>query len=279
MNPNLKDGKGNSPLCLSLRTNAEDFRKLLVAGYDPFSKEENIIEKCVMSDDLSFLNVLLQEKGTTFICNSLFSKFWERQNDATFLRNRSHIAAVTLQMLSSPQELNVNVINRLRTTPLLYFCEQNEEVVVERLLERGADVNIRNNHGRTALHTVLHSEERQNESYEEFLNFLLIYKKHGGKLEDVDRNGNTPLMLFLKHGLYDFDDTQDKLVDLIDEIVSILACDGSTVRKRNNTGSSAIHIVSSKGWLSTMKILVQKGAKISEKDEEQNRWLHLSHMG
>ncbi|XP_062606762.1 serine/threonine-protein phosphatase 6 regulatory ankyrin repeat subunit A-like [Saccostrea cucullata] len=123
------------------------------------------------------------------------------------------------------------------------------------------------------------TEERQNKSYEEFLNFLLIYKKHGGKLDDVDRNGNTPLMLFLKHGLYDFDNTQDKLVDLRDEIVSLLACDGSTVRKRNNTGLSAIHIVSSKGWLSTMKILVQKGANISEKDDKHNRCLHLSHMG
>ncbi|XP_062578321.1 ankyrin repeat domain-containing protein 50-like [Saccostrea cucullata] len=396
MNSNSKDGNGNTSLCLSLRTNAEDFRKLLVAGADPFSKEENILEKCVMLDDLSFLNVLLQEQGTTFICNSLFSKFWERQNGVTFLRNRSLIAAVTLQMLSSPKELNVNVINRLRTTPLLYFCEQNEDVVVERLLERGADVNIIDNHGRTALHTVLHSEdknvryhilsllmkknpdlnikdasgmtvfqrameeyegylcnrrtdfkwlsvfmkeallageicgksrlnfllvlashrkhfnfmtilvdkgadlsvkeyqsgilhlcwsrkfhdeERQNESYKEFLDFLLIFKKHGGKLDDVDRNGNTPLLLFLKHGLNDFDDNQDKLVDLIDEIVSLLACDGSTVRKRDKTGLSAIQIVSSKGWLSTMKILVQKGANISEKDDKQNTRRHLCLMG
>ncbi|XP_062587122.1 uncharacterized protein LOC134248743 isoform X2 [Saccostrea cucullata] len=395
-NPNAKDGDGNTPLCLSLRTNAEDFRKLLAAGADPFSKEENVLQKCVMSDDLSFLNVLLQEKGTLFICNSLFSKFWERQNGVTFLRNRSLIATVTLQMLSSPQELNVNIKNRLGATPLLFFCEQNKDLVVKRLLERGADVNTVHNDGRTALHIIIcsrdrdarytiltllmkknpelkimdssgktafqraeeeyqdniyykridykwlsifmkeallagqicekshlnsllvlasqkkhfdlmtilvekgadltvkkdqkgvlhlcwslqyHYEERANVSSEECLNFLRIYKKHGGKMDDLDRDGNTPLVLFLKHGLYDFDAAPDKLVDLRDEIVSLLACDGSTVRKRDNTGSSAIHIVSSEGWLSTMKILVQKGANISEKDDKQNTCLHLCSMG
>ncbi|XP_061171650.1 serine/threonine-protein phosphatase 6 regulatory ankyrin repeat subunit B-like [Saccostrea echinata] len=372
-NPNTKDGDGNIPLRLALETNAEDFRKLLAAGADPFYEGENMFKHCVILDDFTFLNVLLQEKGTACICDSLFSSFWEKQNDATLYKNRLQIANVTLQMLSTPQELDVDRKNRSGKTPLLYFCEQNEDMVVERLLERGADVNMVDNEGRTALHTIFDSKglgedvkyhiltllmkkkpdvkikdatgktvfqkaekvykenqehyffrykdtdyrwlsflmketlltgeicekhhltsllllaaqrkhfgfmtslvekDRQSVSHEECLNFLRIYKKHGGRLNEVDGDGNTPLMLFLKQGIYDFDDTQDKLLGLRDEIVSVLACDRLTVTKRDNTGLSAIHIVSSKGWLSTMKILVSKGANLCEKDDLQNTCLH-----
>ncbi|XP_062612637.1 uncharacterized protein LOC134274369 isoform X2 [Saccostrea cucullata] len=399
-NPSTKDGDGNIPLRLALKTSTEDFLKLLAAGADPFYEEENMFIECVFWDDHSFLNILLQERGAEYISENLFSSFWEIQSDASIYKNRVHIATVTKQMLSSPQELNVDGKNLSGKTPLLYFCDQNEGFVVEKILERGADLNITDNEGRTALHALFHSkssdtdakyhiltllmkrnpdvkikdatgqtvfqkarmeyqevqhtfsmykhtetdykwlsvlmkemlnagencekphlssllllasqrvhfgfmtslvekgahlsdeingkgvlhlcwprryqyERRRDVSYEDCVNFLRIYKKHGGRLDEVDKDGNTPLMLFLKNGINDFDGTQNKMVDLRDEIVSLLACDKSTVRKHDSKRLSAIHIVSSKGWLSTMKILVSKGADIFEKDDTQNTCLHL----
>ncbi|XP_062582387.1 serine/threonine-protein phosphatase 6 regulatory ankyrin repeat subunit A-like [Saccostrea cucullata] len=388
---NIEDENGLTPLHYALEGNAEEFRKLLEVGADPFFEGANIFKNCFALDDLSFLHTILECKGSSHVSDSLFCTFWSRQNDEIGHGNGELLAKVIIQILASPHKINVNIKNRSGNTPLTFFCGHTEPVIVEKLLERGADVNMVCRRGQTALHalyyssdsginrkiqilsslmqmspdveilddscmtliekareeynepmylmfgkcyflsvlireillaggkceknqlpmllqsaskrqhfslmttliergvdlnigkTVLHScFQRDNTccrgnekgSRKECLDFLLVYIKHGGHLNEVDSQGNTPLMLYLMSEMYD-EPKQEDLKDLTDEIVSVLACDKYVVARRNNSGLSPIHLASWKGRLSTMELLECKGANFCDKDGKGNTCLHL----
>lgn len=100
-----------------------------------------------------------------------------------------------------------------------------------------------------------------------------MFKQHGGLLTGVDREGNTPLLAFLTSSLF----SKGVQEETEDAILSALAYDKITVKHKNpkNSKRSAIHIAASKGRLSSMKILVSKGADLCDMDGYNNNCFHV----
>ena len=110
-------------------------------------------------------------------------------------------------------------------------------------------------------------------SKEDCLDCIEMFKQHGGLLTGVDKEGNTPLLAFLTSSLF----SKGVQVETEDAILCALACDKITVKHKNSKNSkrSAIHIAASKGRLSSMKILVNKGADLCDVDECNNNCFHV----
>jgi ankyrin repeat protein len=102
---------------------------------------------------VELLEVLLQEKGSTYITDSLFSYFWM----SSYRRDKAVYQRVMLLMLSTSKDIDLNRENSSGDTPLTFFCRRNASEVIGKLLERGADINRTTTTGRSALHSIFDS--------------------------------------------------------------------------------------------------------------------------
>nr|XP_022287784.1 uncharacterized protein LOC111100329 isoform X3 [Crassostrea virginica] len=182
-NPNTMDVNGKTPLILTLDSNIEYFRKLLEAGGDPLLKENNLYEKCAEIDDLRFLNALLEVKGSDHVCNTLFSKVWNKLRTPQINgESRKILGNVFSLMLTSSQTIDVNMKNQFGNIPLIFFCRENEVNVVEKLLQRGVSINSMDDHGFTAMHALFHSPQGSKDKIK--ILSLLLEKKADVNLKD-----------------------------------------------------------------------------------------------
>ncbi|XP_078312943.1 uncharacterized protein LOC111100329 isoform X4 [Crassostrea virginica] len=182
-NPNTMDVNGNTPLILTLDSNIEYFKKLLEAGGDPLFKENNLYEKCAEIDDLRFFNALLEVKGSDHVCNILFSKVWN--NLDTYQINgesKKVLGNVFSLMLTSTQTIDVNMKNQFGNIPLIFFCGENEVNVVEKLLQRGVNINSMDDDGYTAMHALFHSPHESEDKIK--ILSLLLEKKADVNVKD-----------------------------------------------------------------------------------------------
>ena len=76
------------------------------------------------------------------------------------------------------------VLDRDGRTPLFAYCVDRDETALERAIQQGEDVNIRDNHGETALHMAARH-------YALACAKLLI--EAGAAVDATDNHGNTPL--------------------------------------------------------------------------------------
>ena len=61
---------------------------------------------------------------------------------------------VSLSILAIKESIDVDVTNEEAKTPLMIYSGLNENMVVSRLIERGADVNHVDKNGQNALHAL-----------------------------------------------------------------------------------------------------------------------------
>ena len=123
------------------------------------------------------------------------------------------------------------------------------------------------------MHVFLRLRTKADASKKDCLDCIEMFKQHGGLLTGVDSEGNTPLLAFLTSSLF----SKGVQVEIEDAIISALACDKITVKHKNpkNFKRSAIHIAAAKGRLSSMKILVSKGADLCDMDGYNNNCFHV----
>ena len=148
---------------------------------------------------------------------------------------------------------NVNQRGPNGLTALMMACDQIHPELVEYLLQSGADPNTRMSAGSTALHVlymVMGPHRNLREVYSDTWKITNMMIKHGAKMDCVNANGRTPLMVvmrkevvpgaaFLKyqHGLFcDFPD-----VDIVKSLVQA----GATLFFKDKDGANYLDIAHS----------------------------------
>lgn len=133
----------------------------------------------------------------------------------------------------------INVKDNFGWTPLMYAADVKIGVtMVSYLLANGADPNIRNNDGDTALKMAVSGNNVETIK-------LLIDK--GANVEITDKEGNTPLMLAAANGRL--------------EAVSQLLAGGADLGKTDKKGLTALQLAQANGHIEIVDLLNPKEEK------------------
>ena len=132
------------------------------------------------------------------------------------------------------------IFNTLKENKTLIIAAQNGHIeeIVQLLLEKGADVNAKDNDGRTAL---MFAAEK---GHTEIVQILL---KKGADVNAEDEYGGTALMIAAENGHT--------------EIIKLLLEKGADVNAKDWYGKTALMYAAYYGHTETVQLLLEKGAK------------------
>ncbi|EAY03683.1 hypothetical protein TVAG_031820 [Trichomonas vaginalis G3] len=148
---------------------------------------------------------------------------------------------------------NVNIKNYYGETALHYAALNNSKEIVEVLLSYGANINEKDESGETALHkAALHNSKEEAE-------VLLL---HGANINEKDESGETALHIAA------FKNNK--------EIVEVLLTHGANINEKNKNGKAALHNAALHNSKETVEVLLSYGANISGKDEDGETALHVA---
>ncbi|CAC5402825.1 unnamed protein product [Mytilus coruscus] len=121
-----------------------------------FRCKENRPQVCLEILDLLSDHLNLDKNVDVF-----FRKFWKYINTNNVSRNRDVLDSVTYKILSTEEEVQVNLASDLEDSPLIYFCSLGCSQAVKMLLFHKADVNHVGKRG-TALHQLIDLTDDEN---------------------------------------------------------------------------------------------------------------------
>ena len=179
-------------------------------------------------------------------------------------------------------------------TPLMVAVKKGHISVATFLIERGADVDLQDENGNTALHHALYGSDVSCE-------ILSCLIGRGADVNGVNKVKHTPLMiaakrghlnaltLLIKHGAHDVD-LQDKNgktalhhavygSDVSCEILSCLIRIGADVNACANNGGTPLMIAAVKGDINTVSSLVKFGANVDLQGKAGHTALHHAVLG
>ena len=160
---------------------------------------------------------------------------------------QEHALAASRALITG-YEFRSDILDRLpefRDTWLHRVAAEGQEVVVQRLLENGAELEFRDNYyGRTPL-----SIAAQN-GQEAVVKILL---ENGAELEFRDNNGWTPLSFAARYGQ--------------EAVVKLLLENGAVLEFRDNNGWTPLSFAARYGQEAVVKLLLQNGAEVESKDK------------
>lgn len=174
-----------------------------------------------------FMNIVWQIDSYSALKN------YEKENGKLFTKliyGRSEKGAIRALM----SESDMNVVNKDGDTPLIIVTRHEYFEALKLCVEKGADVNKSDKHGRTALHTAL-STSTPNK------NVIKYLIEHGADVNKKDEDGFTPLICFAD--FYDFLDARDYFCDSALEVADILLEAGADVSAVNNDGNNAAFFI------------------------------------
>ena len=133
-------------------------------------------------------------------------------------------------------EISVNATDNNNQTPLMHACLNGGSFDnIQMLIQNGADVTARDNHGATLLHIASYKSKREVVEL-----FLKLYKPAANA---VDYNNQTPLMFACSD-----EDRFDNIVALVNN--------GADIKLRNNYGATLLHFASHKSSAKVLKFLL-----------------------
>jgi hypothetical protein len=132
----------------------------------------------------------------------------------------------------------INIRDNDGWTPLMYASKNNDLEIIKLLLEKGANVNLTDKYGQTAL--ILASANGHKEAVE-----LLLEK--GADVNIQDEDGWTALMFASQNGYK--------------EVVELLIEKGADVNAKDNLGKTALMLAAQNGHEEIVELLKSYGAK------------------
>ena len=176
-------------------------------------------------------------------------------------------------------------------TPLMIAAQKGHVSVATFLIEHGANVDLQDENGNTALHHTLYGSDVSCE-------ILSCLTGSGADVNGVNKVKHTPLMiaakrghlnaltLLIKHGAHDVD-LQDSdgytalhyavySSDVSCEILSCLIGIGADVNARTNNGVTPLMIAAEEGHINGVTSLVKCGANVDLQDKYGNTVLHYA---
>ncbi|KAJ0398645.1 hypothetical protein P43SY_009940 [Pythium insidiosum] len=141
-----------------------------------------------------------------------------------------------------------------RDWPMLYRAAWYGSIDIARLLlQRGADIESRNENGMTALNAAARC------GHGDIVGLLI---DHGADIEAKDKNGLTALCVASSGGHID--------------IVRRLLARGADLGSKSNNGDAALHFTASRGWITVASLLLQHGADVETRNENGETALHCA---
>jgi ankyrin repeat protein len=171
---------------------------------------------------------------------------WVRKNQSSLLRATANgREAVVKLLLEKGAELEAKN-NKDDRTPLSYAAGNGHEAVVKLLLEKGTELEAKNNKDdRTPLLWAAGN------GHEAVVKLLL---KKGAKLETKDEYGRTPLLYAAEKGH--------------EVVVKLLLEQGAKLEVKNKYGRTPLLWAAVNGHEAVVKLLLEKGAELETKDED-----------
>jgi len=142
------------------------------------------------------------------------------------------------------------------STPLHLTSSRGHVDVARMLVERGADVSVQAEYGRTALHLALFGGH---------VDVARMLVERGADVSVQAEDGWTALHLALSGGHVD--------------VARMLVERGADVSVQAKYGRTALHLASSGGHVDVARMLVERGADVSVQDEYGWTALHLASIG
>ncbi|KAI9889110.1 MAG: hypothetical protein M1814_005771 [Vezdaea aestivalis] len=138
-------------------------------------------------------------------------------------------------------------------TALHWAAENGHEAVIKLLLEKGADIEAKDGYGTTALHWAAGN------GHEAVIKLLL---EKGADIEAEDGYGTTALHWAAENGH--------------EAAIKLLLEKGADIEAEDGYGTTALHLAAENGHEAVIKLLLEKGADIEAKDKERRTALHLA---
>ncbi|KAL6914916.1 hypothetical protein FSST1_012676 [Fusarium sambucinum] len=132
-------------------------------------------------------------------------------------------------------------------SPLIWAVANTKTEIVDLLLEKGSDTEVKDKHGTTSLSAA---------AYYGNTRIVKTLLKHGAELEARNKLHLTPLIYASYGGRQ--------------EIVTLLLDKGAKIEARTASKSTALGLAASKGHHDVVNLLLERGANIESKDEEGN---------
>ncbi|XP_071944828.1 uncharacterized protein [Antedon mediterranea] len=157
---------------------------------------------------------------------------------------------------------DINHVNAFGASVLHKVCNTKTEIV-DLVINHGADLSVKDNLGRTALHTCIMNSLTSSE--EQINNFLQICKsliKHGVAVNEKDINGSTPLHYAIKVPSF--------------HMMKMLIEEGACVNTPNKSGTVPLHIAMAWRDMSFCDLLQTSGADIEATDINESTVAHYA---
>ncbi len=255
-NKELKDANGQSALSHACLNNQLDaVRILLEKDADPESKAKNGKTGLMMAAENGYHDVmgLLLEKGAKPVF-ALDTEIETAENSGDINANLinailNHQEKDALQAIEAGAKPDHRSKSNLPV--LILAAARQQEEVVNRLLDKGADVNIRANYAQGGIEqvTALHVAGAKGHT-----SILAILLARGAKVDAQEKTGLTPLMSAAEQGHV---------------IPSILLLDkGANPNLQDYAGNSPLLLAVANNHQDVARILIEKGADVDLADGE-----------